>query len=775
MNKKLFCMFALMMIFVPVFVFAGCGNNTPPASEVTTYAVMLDLHNLPDEKYIEVTSDPTNEKVAEGSSITFSVKFKNGYRPDGLVAKLNDEITTSGEMTDISGETSTAYTASTPVSHDIEWTYKITNLDQDTTISLDFANCEVGKIHLKLNEALQNGNLSYAIFDEEPTNTIISNATDLTRYIGNTPILSTNGTAISVPYKSYVLFFTKTNATMLMFQNFRENSTHETMTAVSASLDKINLDYVQYPVGTKTCHIMPTTILYDDWNYLTVLTSDTPNSPNKFVNTFAVSTLIDGSIVTGLAKGDYAVKSGMLAQTSAENSQPVENNFVDYQNNPHRYYSLSYSGVVYSNIDTENVTLDRQKNLATTNGVWLEDALVMSISGIGHFNRDAGTDPEFWDSFYLSTSININETGCTKVDISNYVTKSNSTYYIYIPKNEILTILKNNPGFVTTFKNQPYAFAYLVYDKNETVSNIMKFTVENFDFMKHNLNPQLLGFEVNQDNTVNTDSITTGNVTYVDYSNLDSLGNPAPIYYLHTGYIKTANSSHINLYFDLPVAKFNNLSMIIYESYTYEIKSSTDEYFTTKTIKFSGENGDYDDLVNGTKKYINLDYTALSKDYTFRVHLNEKPFDNSSHTITNISNQQVYYHMANLADGISFPKDGSNWKTLSENPIDTIFDQSKIIYFLTKLETTETETQVINEKLSMRFIDKEATETEPATYDTFCDATNYIDMLGHNATITIDGETYTVMYLTMSPTYYSTNQKFFIDITTTTIDKNKNE
>lgn len=772
MNKKLFCMFALMLIFVPVFVFAGCGNNTPPAGG-ETYAVVLELHNTPDEKYIEVTSDPTNGNVAEGSSVTFAIKFKNGYRPDGLVAKLNGETTTSGNLEDISSDTRTTYSASTPISHDVEWSYSIASLDQNTTISLDFANCEVGKIRLELNPELQNGNLRYAIFDEEPTNAIISNAADLTSFIGNTPIASTNGTSISVPYQSYVLFFANTNATMLMFQNTREDSTHETMTAISASVDIINLDYVTYPVGTKTCRIMPTTILYDDWNYVTVLTSDSPDSPNKFANTFAVSTLIDGSIVTGLAKGDYAIESGMLAQKSADNTDPVTNSFTDYEGNAHTYYSLSYSGVVYANIDTESVTLNRQKTLATTSGVWLEDALVMSISGIGHFNRDDGTAPETWDKFYLSTSINLNEDGCTKVDISEYITQNGSTYYVYIPKSEIQTILAENPGFVTTFKNNPYAFAYLVYDKNETMSNVMKLTLEDFDFMHYNLNPRLFGFELNQDNTINADTAQTESIAYVDYSNLDSAGKAAPIYYLNTSSVK--NLDYIRLYFNLPVAKFNGLNMTVYESYTYEIKSSTDEKFTTQTVKFSGKDGDYDDFENGTLKYINLDYTALTKSYTFRVHLNEKAFDNSSHTITSITEQPVYYHMRNLADGIDFPIDGNEWKLLSENPIDTIFDQSKVIYFLTKLETTETETQIIAEKLSLRFVDKEATETEKATYDTFSEAAVYKDMLGHTATITINGETYTVMYMIMTQTYYSTNQPFFIDITTTTTDKNSNK
>lgn len=785
MNKKILCMFALMLVFVPVFMFAGCGGDDSKKDEQpTTYNISLQLKNAPDEKYYEVMQDPTG-KIGTDGMATFSVKFKAGYRPDGLVAKFNETTDAVGTLTDITN--SSTYSQTTPISHDVLWTYSLSNFTHDVNVTLDFANCKVGEISLSLDDNLKNGGLSYAIFEDEPSDSIISQTSELTTLIGD-KIKTTSSDAISLPYGSYVLFFPQTNTSMLLFMNNSQNSDKSSTKAYGASIDLLNLDYYEYNVGTTTRHIIPASIISDDWNSLTAITTDTPDSPNKFAGTFAVSSLIDGSTVSGLAsQTELAKSSGLLSQYSADDSSPINKTFTDSNGTQHSYYLLANSGVVFSNIMDTTVTETRQKTLATTNKIWLEDDLVMSLSGIGSFSNDSDIAESDRDYYYLSTTININDKNCKKYDISEYVIKQSSnygySYYIYIPKAELRQILEAVPEFVTEFKGNQYGFAYLVRDKNESISNVVVLTLENFDFVSTNPNPKLIAYNKTTTNANDYDNAQYGVPVYVDYANSTADEQTAPIYYLNTNGL-TSGYSNSGLLITLPVIKFVGTNIQAYESFTYTLTSSKGDS-KTNTWPFTKDN--FTNMYSGTTVMFGI---SLDRNYTLKITLNEKAFDETDHTISSVAEREIYYYTASLsstsgANGIPTTADG--WKNLKDNPITQInFKETKILYLLTELNTTETDTQTITENLS--FCSREevtkddesdttnesdssdgATTTE-YSYDSIYTASTYKDMLGHTAKITINDKTYTVTYLILNPSYYS-DTEYFINITTTTTDK----
>ncbi len=750
-NKRIFFMFALMLVLLPICLFAGCAGDQ--SGDLPKVAVQLQLKNTPDTRYFDVLSDPSGQ-VAQDASATFKIKFKNGYRPDNLSVQQNGQPVTTSQLRDVT--TSETYTAATPLSHEIEWSYTISKVTEATVLTVDFAECVVGEVRLELNANLQDGKLKYVVFDEEPVDAVVSNSADLTSLIGTKSIQTANGTAISLPFGSYAIFFVPTNTTMLFFQDKNATTTDPSAKAVAASLDKLNLNFYQYKVGVTDCRIMSVNIDRDEWNYMSAITSSTPNSPNKFAGTFAISTLLDGSTVTGLAtQSDLAQNSGLMSPAEAGSDELQVVSYQDADGATHSFYALSYTGLIFCNITDSNITEKRQQDLAERNRLWVEDDIIMSIAGIGHFNRDEGQSAESWDHLYLSTSANISEDDVTTVDISEYVIKSGATFFVHIPRADILEILEANPAFIENFNNAQYGFAYLVYDKNETINNALKLTLEGVDHLTADLNPYLCGFEVDaNDRPVNEHF---GGIIYVDYTHTDSEGNIAPVYYLNTAEVK--NNAYVLLCFQIDVETTEGVYYLAYESFTYQIKASNQEDFTTETVNFTEE--DYQSESGKVLKFIRVD-TSLN--YTLRLTCNTRAYDNTSHQIINTSGQDIYYYVADLGETIDFPTAATGWQSLSATPINTVFNQMKVLYFLTELTTTDTTT----EKLSLKYISAPATDTTDAEYDELFSSQLYQDMLGHPAAVMIGDKTYQVNYILVPPSYYSANMQFFAEITTST-------
>jgi len=438
--------------------------------------------------------------------------------------------------------------------------------------------------------------------------------------------------------------------------------------------------------------------------------------------------------------------------------------------------------------------------LANSYSAWVEEDLALSIEGLCNFNTDTSTAENTRDHYYLATSPNISDEDCIKVDVSKYFIAKKQTntpieYYIYIPKTDVQEILDKNPEFVNTLNGNQYAFAYLVLDKNEAMENIVKMTVTGYDYEDFDLNPTLLGFDVvTGTSTIDEDTIKSGQVTYVDYANAVS-DKIAPIYCLYKS-SDVQNSRYYGINIRLPVLKTDGITTTMYESFTYTITYNNGSYDqTTGTISFV--ESDYSKPFVGTTKRIVL--RTIDCDFTLNIKLNAKAFDSSSHTISGVGGQEksIYYHLTDLDDAQGVPTDASEWNALAGTPLDTSFDQTKLLLVLANLSTTTTETAVTTEKLCFMYAceddatdatgdasstdatgSTDSTDTADSTdttdtithYDTLYEANAYKDMLGNNVNITIDGTEYQVFYFVLPQGYHDDGEEFFIDIITTTTD-----
>lgn len=780
MNKKLLYMFVCVLVFVPIFLCTGCGDDKEPTpQEPTTYKVSLSYANIPDAKYFEVTSNPSGT-VQENKAITYALKFKEGYRPDGLVAKLNNQTVTTAVITDTTDNS--AYSSSTPISHDVLWSLTVEEVTADTNLFLDFGACKVGEVQMTLDKSLQNAGLKYAVLETPPTSAITRSA-ELSELLGSE--VKTAESTISCPYNSYVIFLTNQNTTALTFSNSSVSSTSSINSkTVTASVDYLNLDYFNYTAGNDSYHVVATTITDDNWKSITATINDTPDSKNQIANTFAIAPLQNGTSVRGLATQSENTKNNAILAQTYVTDDGSEKSFIErsfeYDNETRKYYVLGHSNLIYANIEENNISSVRQNAISKNTYAWVEDDLVMLIDGLGYFNNgeDASLD-NAPDHYYLSSSININDSNCTKVDVNDYLVKKNEEgkpvqYYLYIPHAKILEIINNNSAFVTEYKGEKYAFAYLVLEKNTTSSNVLKMTVEGFDFENYDLDPTLSGYNMNG-SEVDESSIATGQVTFINYANTGKNGAVAPIYYLYTG--ETSSKNLCNLCFNVPVMITNGFTTQYYESFTYTITQNNSEEAEPYTVKFADS-----DYTNGSvMKRVCMDITGVKNDFTLKLQLKVKTFDTSTHSISLAKNsdRDFYFAIANLENLNGLPEQWTNLKGLT---LEMEFTQTKVLFLLTELNTTTTETQITTEKLGL-LSEHQGDETESDTtedtledttedttphYDTLYSARVYTDMLGRTATVSVEGKTYVVRYIILPQAYYNTNESFFVGITITT-------
>ncbi len=756
MNKKILCLFTLMLAFVPMMIFSGCGKDDSKSDVVITHEVTFELKNVPDEKYFEVTSNPQGQ-VEDKSAVNFAVKFKNGYRPDGLVAKLDGKTDVTGVISDT--QSTATYSTEIPLSHDVIWSYSAV-ITQDTSLSLDFSACEVGKITLKLSENLQNGNLKYAVFDAEPTDKAVTTSAEMTEFLGD-KVKTADAKTLSVPFGSYVVFLPQSDVGVLYFWDDTSASTSNSGQSYYASSDDLNFTYHEYTNGDEMRHVVSVPFNNDSWNSMTALTNRVVNLKNYIAGTFAVQTLVDGSYVSGLAsQNSTASMSGLLVTDDDRNL--IQESFTDTDNTQHNYYLLGSRDKIYASMDSQALTEKGQKNFVDYYRVWVEDDLVMSISGIGSFNRDEYATTK--DCYYLATEMNTTSKSCVKVDVSDYIVGVQGdyamTYYLYIPKAKLTEILEKNSDFVTEYEGEKYGFAYLIRENNRDFSSVTKLTLVDYDFEENPLNPRLLA------TNTSTNVTEYGYCTYVNYANAGgSTNSVAPIYYLD--HSQLSGYDVYSLCVDVPRIKALGMSYKVYSSYDYTLTSGDEK--VTGSIKREDATTD---LYGNTM--IKISGITLNKDYTLKLTLVEKDYDTSGHEIKNASERTIYYYETTVASENTIPTDKDSWKKF-EDSFTLNFAETKAIFFLTKLNTTQTDKQTTTEILGIYedvtlVSEGESAEDVEKTYNTIDTAYAYTDMLGHEVKVTIDGETYTVMYMMVRPAYYTEKSDFYVMVTESTTE-----
>ena len=734
MKKKLFGLFALMMLVLPTFVFAGCGTPPPPPPvEPIQFNMTFRLDNAPSAD-IQIIDAPAS-KITEGGSATCKIALKNGYRPDGLTSTLNN-ATITGTLTDEDGQ---PFSTSTLLSKTIYWTYTVNNIASDTTVVVDVAECQKGRITYTIDPEYYN-KLHYAVLTSAPTDTITTQA-ELTEYLATSQIQTVTG-SISVPYGSYVVMISQINNELAMYVEDSESPADDKdFEILQALYDTSKFQYFDYVYQTQKCKVFGFLANDQKLTHFKHIFMSLSDSNNVIPDTFAFCSLTDGTTADQLADGNVLDKHKMLD----EEDNPITTQLVDTT-----YYTLDIKGLNYTYIGNDTLNSDIQKFYSDTYNIWVTDYLILQINGFGSFDAEI-------DKYYFSTHINTAEPSCTKVDVSQFIQKSTiqgrPAYHLVMQKSDLTDILSQNPEFVVNKNGAKLAFAYLVYEKNQSQTDITKISLQNYNFEEIEPRLSLLGT-----NAGDSETEYSGYVTYVDYANFDANSKTAPIYYLNNTEILDNSPDNISLGIVSSIGKYENEYFRLNSGFTYTITDKNGSTLATSTVVYTKEQLS---AMKNVYCYIPLPSFYNYDHYNISFVYNTLDFDASEHTLSNNTNRDVYYFVTEYSSPESLPSQITNWDNLSSTPPTLTFNTTKILYILADLETTET----TEENLILQY-KKSSTDAE------FQDLGNLVelrDLFDKPVTMTLGGNEYKVYTTCITPWYYPEEMPMYVSIKTTDI------
>lgn len=738
MKKQILAMFAFMFVLIPAAIFAGCNGNTPEPEPVK-YNVSFELKNAPNNSIRMVENN--SGSYIEGATATVKIEFLNGYRPEGLVATANNTAIT-GVLSD---ENDNAYSASTPLGDAIYWSYEVSNIRANTDVKIDVAECQRGTIAYHFDESFID-RLHYVVLDEEPTDYIVTEA-DLRDFLNNKEIKHVTSETIYIPYNSYVLLLSADPIFLLYLQdeaNPDADNGHLILTACqdTATLDFFSYEY-SYKEATQHCQLFSFVAKNEKLNSVISTYTDLSSTQNTIANTFAFCSIGDGTTVQQLATGanlpdEYKAIDEEEHYYTCQIEQGGEN-----------YYRLKNTGLMYTYIGTEDLTQELQKNYSDIYHLHLDDYIAFEINGFGSFDPD--------DHYYLSTTINTDEG--VKVDISNYIIKRTDlgrpTYYFRMTKEELNTILTAHPEFTVTIKDNIYGLGYIVYEKNQTMLDVTKITLQGYDYEKYSPNMQLFGFDYDT-STDTASNYQYGYLCYADYrTKTDSMTTPT--YYLNKSSLVENGPEIVQVYIATPTCYYSNKVIHMYSQVNYEIYNQTGTKLYENNYQYTS-----DDLATMDSVYCPIPLPSFysTSHYRIKISLVEKEFDATEHLIQNKTDRQIYYFTCDYDSPMSIPTEATGWRNLSTTNLNMTFTDKKLMYLLAELHDTEDTT----ETLGFGFETPKSDPSEETTYSILNEFVAYKDILGRNMTVTIEDKTYQVYATYLTPFYYNANMNLCITI-----------
>ena len=735
MNKKILSMFVFMLVLMPFALLAGCSGtqNPPPA----TYKVTATLQNAT----AGITLEPLeNENFEEGSNVDITVKFDAGYRPEGLVATSNGS-TITGAITQTNGE---AYTQDTPLSAELYWKYTIKDLSANTTILINVADCTKATLEYSFDNEYT-GELYYAVLNSKPDETLTSQSQIDDYLASQNSNVNPIAEKIIVPYGSFVILLSSADDNMMYLTS--TDSSNSKFEILSACFDNARQQYFTYSHAGKDCQVFTFTANNEQLDSFQDIFISLTETNNVISNTFAFSPVNDGTDIRQMSTSSN-IPTKLISTDQSGNPQTHE---INLDGTTKTYYRLTNTNTIYAYIGSSDLTDAIQQNYASAYSQWIDDYVAFEINGFGSFDET--------DRYYLSTELNYESSTAHTYDVTHCIKKVTTDYaprYFFIMSSQELTdMVSQNPQFIKTIKGNEYGFAYLLYDKNQNMSEVHEFCLEGYNFVELNPQLQVCGNSGIEDNAFIND--TRGNVTYVDYTITNDNQEITPVYYMNTYDFSINRPINVSLYFMAPILKIVDANFVMYSGYNYTVSNSLGETLASGTYTYTS--ADLSNLSGAYKNielpnFYNTDYYKISLQFT------ERPFDDSTHTIQNGSDRQIYYYLANADDDLPMPTDASAWKDLATNPITIKFDNTKLLYVLTELSNTDSKKEEINIQYQTPI---QPLDTE-YRYETISTLHEYSDLFGNKVSMTIDGKTYQVYVVKLVPSYYVADMEYFIRI-----------
>ncbi len=745
MKKKYLSFFAFLLVIVPTLIFAGCGDTPPPPA--TTYNVSFSLQNAPSSGITIQNLNAT--KYEEGSNIEFLVTFSEGYRPEGMEAKLNSA--------DISGtfkaEDGSLYNStSTPYASAVTWTYTLTNLSQDTQISVDVAQCRKAIINYTFDEDYL-GKIQYAIFANAPDEPILTKG-DLDDYLSDKQVtLLPISTTVSVPYGAYVMLFSKVG-TLFLLMHEPNGVSEDSYQYLYANYDNSRQMYFNYPYQAENYRVFGFSADKQKITHFEDIFVSTSDTDNLIANTFSLCPIVDGTNVRQMTEIAPEFADALYAKNEQEEKQQTTVSFVGGETKT--YYRLTNSTQMLSYIGTSALTENLQKSYVNTYSKLVEEDLIFEINGFGSFGEE--------DRYYLSNERNFTSPTAVKVDVSDCIKRatvnSRPAYYFVMTKERLAQVIQEAPALVKQIKTEFYGFAYLIYDKNSSMTDIHQVCLEGYAF--EDINPTLMfygnsGLQTlpGSDEQVAIDE-SYGYLRYADYTTTNNAGEITPVYTLSTLEFSTHMPTYKLLQIVAPILKIttdavSGSNIVLYDKMTFN-------FYDRDGNKLNATEGVYNytatDFANMSNFYVYIDVSAYFDSYDYFklvVDFHEKAYDTSEHVFKNETGRTVYCYTQNYTSNAALPVEESAWTELNQSNTPTLsFTESKLMYFLVELTSDEDSYEVLN----IDYMSKAAEGAEPAKYTRLKETRKLTDLFNNDVTVTIGDTTYSVYVANFLPFYY---------------------